>query len=382
MKIAYLFYFSAKSLPLGVINKIKGQANAAQKLNIDMDFIVINRVKQEENGKIKFIKLQLPSNKILNFIKRRYFKFLLIFKAIDLSNYDRIILRYPLSTDLFLYKKFWSKYKGKVITIHNSNEIYELKNERNLEGRIKLFLEKRKAPKVLSNIIGLIGVSEEIRLNELKKINKRIPSLVIPNGADVESIPFTKFKPFDNKTLKMIFVSSTFSPWHGLDRLLESLFHYKSSVNIELFLIGRIVNPIEKEALKKLSLSNVKIHLLGNLYGRDMDSYFSEATIAIGSLALYRNKMNETSTLKIAEYTARGIPFIYAYDDPNIEGKENFALKFKNNPSLIDVHEIIQFAKKVSVLENISLEMRDYALKNIDWKVKIRQFYNFASNIK
>ncbi len=379
MKLACIYYLPSKTLPIGIYNKIKGQANAARKLHLDIDYFILNKLENKQLDNLKLIKLNLPSNKILNFIKRTYFKIKTIDQNLDLKMYNKIVLRYPLATDFFFYKTFWKKYK--IITIHNSNEIGELKTNKTFLGKINLFLEKRNSSKLLSNVAGIISVSNEIRNIELKKIKTVKPSIVISNGIDVENVPFTKFRTFDNETLNLIFVSTIFNPWHGLERLLKSLHLYNGKVKIRLYLIGEIKNNIEKSLIHEISNTNIDIKILGSKYGKDIDKYFSISTLAIGTLALFKNNMNETSTLKIEEYLARGIPFIYAYDDTAVEENCEYALKFENNESIIDIEKVIEFAKKVNLNKKISFEMRRKAFDNSDWKIKVKKIYDFIENI-
>ena len=380
MKLACVYYLPAKTLPIGIFNKIQGQAKAAKKLHLDIDYFILNKLENKQLDNLKLIKINLPKNTILNFVKRYFFKFKTIDQNLDLAGYNKIILRYPLSTDLFFYKPFWQKYKNKVVTIHNTNEIEELKTNKTLLGKINLILEKRNSSKLLANIAGIIGVSNEIRKIELKKIKEVKPSIAISNGIDVGNIPFTKFTFFDNKTLNLIFISSIFYPWQGLERLLKSLNLYNGKVKIRLFLIGEINNNIEKSLIHEISNTNIDIQMLGSKYGTDIDNYFSKSTLAIGTLALFKKNMNETSALKIGEYLARGIPFIYAYNETDIEKKCEYALKFENKENIIDIKKVIEFAEKVSSNEKISFEMRRKAFNNSDWKIKVKKIYDFAEN--
>lgn len=381
MKIAYVFYLPSEMLPIGIFQKIKGQANAAKELKLDIDFIVLNRIEEKYIGNLKLIKLHLPSNKVANYIKRRFFKFMTIDQSVDLRPYDKIIFRYTFATDLFFYSAFWKKYKGKVITIHNSNEIDELKNDKSLMGRIALFLEKKNGQKILSNVIGIIGVSNEITNLQKKKVKINKPSITIPNGIDVANIKFCRFRPVVNNKLVAIFVSSIFQPWQGLNRLLLSLENYNGPLHITLYLIGQIKDKTTKSMINKFENINVTLFTFDNLYGDELDNYFARSNIAIGPLALYKKELNETSALKTIEYIARGIPFIYAYDESNFDENNEFALKLENNDTLIDISNIIKFINKLNTMEDISEKMRNYAFKYLDWKIKMKTLHEFISSL-
>ena len=151
-----------------------------------------------------------------------------------------MVIRYGYAID-FSCNNFFKKYSGKIITEHHTNEVWETKLEaKNLKRKIKLLREINNSPKLLEKTAGIIGVTNEIRKIQLNKINIDKPSIVISNGIDIGSVSFTRFQPFDNKELKLIFVSSAFRSCHGLDLLIDSLHKYKGQYKIILLLIGDI----------------------------------------------------------------------------------------------------------------------------------------------
>ena len=78
---------------------------------------------------------------------------------------------------------------------------------------------------------------------------------------------------------------------------------------------------------------------------------------------------------------AKGIPFIYAYDDIDIPDNVDFCLKFPNDDSDIDFDKVLEFAKSTSKHSDISMEMRDYAQRVMDWKIKVLRMYEFAKSL-
>jgi len=392
MKLVHVNYLPYdRRVGSGQYNKIFHQARAAKELGLDFDFIIINNDTEEKRENLRLVKVkQLPVNKYLKvaqrLLKTNLSKFKIIDDSIDLRGYDKIILRYHWSMAIdFSYESFFRKYCDKVITEHHTKEISE---SRHFYGKGFLDMAKRlleivNTPKILSMVNGIIAISDDVRKNEFKKISMPKSSIVISNGVSVENIKFTKFKPFDGRTLNLIFVASIFHPWHGLERLLGSLRRYNGKTFINLFLIGCIPEPyrIVLQEIQNLSKTNVNIKILGNQYNAELDKYFSESTIAISSLALFRNKMRQGSPLKTREYIARGVPFVYACDDVDINNECDFALKVENDESLIDMEKIIEFAIRVTSTSDLHQKMRDYALKYLDWKIKIKEIYEFAQKL-
>jgi glycosyltransferase involved in cell wall biosynthesis len=384
MKIAHINCIPLKETsPCSLKPKIVAQANAAKELGLDIDFIILNnRFEQEENN-IKLIKSKTP---IGGMHLRGCATYALrnIDYGINLSKYDRIILRYPapLAVD-FHCGAFLKKYRNKIITEHHTNEISELRVRfpDTYLSRIRLMLEKISASIILSSIKGIIAVTDEIREIELRKTIMKKPSVTITNGIDVNNIQFTKFKPFDGKTLNIIFVCSMFFKWHGLERLLDGLVRYRGHIKINLYLIGVLCDHRYVDKCRDSCPSNVDIHKLGSQYGAELDRCFSESTVAVSTLGLFKNEMKQACPLKTREYFARGIPFIYAYDDPDIENPCDYALQFDNNNSLIEIEKIIKFAKRTADIERLSQSMREYALRRLDWKIKVKKMYGFAQNI-
>jgi hypothetical protein len=377
MKVAHLNYCPTD----GVFKKISGQAKAAKELGLDLDFLVLSESALQKGWNIKSYSLNLPRNRILKKIARDFFRYKTMGKSVNLAPYHRVILRYPSSVDL-RYKNFFDKHKNKIITEHHSNVIMEL---RNLEvgplNPFRLFLERLNAPKLLSRVAGIIAVTDEIRNMQLNLLAESKPSTVISNGVDVESIPFTEFRGFNGQSLSMVFVSNTFYSWHGLDRLLEGMRDYQGDIRLNLFLMGRVYRKKELKMIEDLKKKSVNIHLLEKCTGEKMNDYFKRSNIAIGSLALYRNRMSQACVLKTREYMARGIPFIYAYEDVDFGDDCDFALKFANSRDPIDMDKVIRFAQQVSKKEALSLTMRTYASKHLDWKNKIRKMYEFAVKV-
>ena len=61
-----------------------------------------------------------------------------------------------------------------------------------------------------------------------------------------------------------------------------------------------------------------------------------KADIAVGTLALHRKGMAETSALKVAEYMAYGLPTIIGYQDTNFLNGAEFILELPNAPDNVE----------------------------------------------
>jgi hypothetical protein len=78
---------------------------------------------------------------------------------------------------------------------------------------------------------------------------------------------------------------------------------------------------------------------------------------------------------------ARGLPFFYAYTDPDINADADFfALKFPNDDSLIDMHTVIAFARDVLSDDLLPQKMREFARLNLDYDAKMIALMKIISN--
>lgn len=385
MKIAYVNF--VKDSSPGVAKRIHAMASGALQAGIDdIDFFFLNRSASERKGHLYSIKINeavFPVN-YYQFLFRRY---RLIQNITSLSEYDYIILRY-LNGDPSGVKFALSH---NLITEHHSFEIAEyeaqLKNRMRLPVRLlknlRLSLEKQYGNNILRSVKGIIGVTEEIRQLETSRNDRMTPSTVIRNGISVKNVPLTAFQPFDGSVLKLGMVAGTFSPWHGIDRLIRSLKNYSGGVKIELHLIGNVDQKIKKQ---KCSNDRLSIIFHGPCYHEELDSILSKMNLGVGTLGLFEIGMDEACTLKTREYVARGLPFVIGYKDGDLVEmgpKKRFYFSCENKPSLLPIDEIIDFARDVTArgIKYTSEYMRCYACKYLDWQIKIKQYVDFVKSL-
>ena len=378
MKLAYINFILSNSV-IGLEKKIKEQSRCAPD---NIDFFLLNRFITDRHGKLNFVKIKGARN----YSEYLFRKFSLVEKSINLQEYDYIIMRYPFvdRTSLDFVKKY------NVVSEHHSDEIDELKSSLinkssihvKLVSFLRLLLEYKYGKTYRENCKGIIAVTDETRCKEIAKIRANIPSITIPNGVDVEAITRTGFRVLRTKNLNMIFVASILHPWHGLKRILVSLDKYKGDFNIKLHIIGDIQN-----SLLKLP-SKVKVINHGVKDGAELDEIFSRGNIGISTMALYVKKLKEAASLKTREYTARGIPFMLAYDDPDLNDVDNnhrFYLKVPNNDGVVDIERVITFTETLSdkylIPSELSSYMRKYAFEKMDWKHKMKKYVEFCEQL-
>jgi glycosyltransferase involved in cell wall biosynthesis len=188
-----------------------------------------------------------------------------------------------------------------------------------------------------------------------------VKSKLFNNGVDLDKIPLKKELP--SKDLGINFIGlATLTYWHGYDRLIRSIKHYKS-FKLTFTIVG---NGPELANLRKLVNQlglESKIFFVGYKESKELDLLFNECQIAVDSLGRHRSGHDVNFSLKSREYTARGIPFIYSHTDYFFNNCK-FAFKVDNDESLIDIPNIINWYR----LNDLSaVSIRNYAEENFSW---------------
>lgn len=378
MKVAYINFILSESV-LGLHKKLREQSRCAPQ---NIDFYLLNRFRDGKHDRVKYAKINdkiLPYNYILQ-------KFNLIERSIHLNSYDYVILRYPFADKSCL--GFVKKYN--VISEHHSYEIHELKanliNKSSakikLISLVRLLLEYKYGTRYREQCKGIIAVTDEIRCKEIAKVKQYLPSIVISNGVDVDAIKMTSYRPLKTKSLNMIFVASNQLPWHGLKRILTSIEKYEGEYDITVDVVGYMKSSTVN------SLNRGKTIYHGVKDGIELDEIYLKSNVAISTLGLHLKNLKEAASLKTREYTARGIPFILAYDDPDlneVDEQRKFFLKFSNDKKILDIDRIVGFlasiAKRHNRPDEFSRYMREYAFHKMDWAVKMKKYVEFCSQV-
>lgn len=363
---------------MGVYKKIAGQAQASKEAHLDIDFFILTDKPLHSDCNLNLIRFDWPKNLFKRKIAKNFKRYQLLTELTDLSGYDRIILRYPTSVDL-RFQGFLEKYGGRFISEHHADVIGELKVlEKGVLNPLRIRLERKNASKILAQSSGIIGVTEEIRNIYVEVAGKEKPSAVIPNGIDVESVPFSEYLPYDQGQLNLLFVSSTFYPSHGLDRLLRGLQDYKGHYPISLTLVGDIYRREERTLLRSLNDQKVKVTRHKQLSRDELNRVFSQTHLAVSTLALFRGGLKQGCPLKTREYMARGLPFIYSYDDLDLNEDLKFYLKIPANNDAVNIDDLFHFAVSLSDSNTSPRQMRQYAENTLDWTIKMREMHTFA----
>lgn len=202
-----------------------------------------------------------------------------------------------------------------------------------------------------------------------------IPAINIENGTDVDLFPMRQ-PNFDKEKIHLLALASM-STWQGYDRIINGIAQLDPSEREQVVL--HMVGGEGNGGLAQWTALTAKLELKDQVVfhgvktGAELDLIFNQADVGIGTLGLYRKNFTYSSILKIREYCARGLPFVYAGDDPAFSSALPFCVQVTNDDTLIDVRQVIDFARKMRSMPEIPAQMRQHAKENMTWETQIKK---------
>lgn len=177
--------------------------------------------------------------------------------------------------------------------------------------------------RVLAAVTAFVPVTRELRAR-FAAFGK--PAEVIANGIELEPVSTAAIRREASAT-RLVFVGSDGTPWHGLERVAE-LSRMFPQVGID------VVGCSAPAAVP----ASPAIRFHGPLPRDDYAPMFQSATAAIGTMALFKKRMDEACPLKVREYLAGGLPVIAAYRDTDIPDDTDYFLRLPNDAMPLEPH--------------------------------------------
>lgn len=184
-------------------------------------------------------------------------------------------------------------------------------------SRAKYFYHRVTRKTLFASCAGLVCVTSELA-DRYSCFGK--PTAIIPNGIDLTN--YSPLLPTNNETPRLVFLGSPGCPWHGIDKVLMLA---QLCPEFIFDVIGYSLNDVP--AHNQLP-PNIKFR--GFLNTSEYVNNLSKADVAIGSLSLHVNNMNEASPLKVREYLAYGLPVVIGYKDTDFPNGASFLLELHN----------------------------------------------------
>jgi len=198
------------------------------------------------------------------------------------------------------------------------------------------------------------------------------PAMNIVNGVCAENMP-EHIPNAQRESIHLLGLASMIGS-HGYDRVLQALAEYRGSKDIRLHMVGADGDgslAVWKVLAKRLGLTG-RVTFHGPLYGDALEKVVALSDIGIGVLGFFRFGFSCGMPLKQREYMARGLPFVYAGDDPDLPEDARFCLRVSNSEEPIDMAAIAAFAEQSKRAADVPGLMRAYAREHMSWASVMR----------
>ncbi len=253
-----------------------------------------------------------------------------------------------------------------LLKIMNIRIIFEFNSILNIELKKEKRFVASAVLKILEPILILLGsqyvfVTKELQYYYVNRYKITKPRMIFPNGYVVpRNQPILLSVEYD-----LIVVSSN-KLWHGID-LLESL--VESCSFLQKYKIA-VIGP---------KRCHPHIIYLGERYGIKLDNILRKSLIGVGSLALFRVGIHESSSLKIRNYLSLGLPVILGCKDSQLSEKQEFVLEIDLENHFDDAAlKILRFINFVKInREQLSTKSYLFAKENMDYKYWGREIGKF-----
>jgi len=353
MKIASIADIDVELLH-GVYEKLLSLRGAYRSLGADVRFFVVDRGRRADEDGVTFIGMGAGSRRV-SFLKKNLFLRNRLMPAVESWGPDAVVLRDCL----------FSRILGPVLRRYpyfveiNSRLLVELRQQ-SLIKAIHFLLTRRL---LYPGARGFFFVSRELSRDPYFQ-GLRKPFLVHPNGIDCRRYPF--LEPAPQAEVNLLFLGTPNCPWHGVDGVLL----------LAERLPGFRFHLVGPEAGRPLP--NVRWHGFIRDEAR-LDEILRACDAGIGSLSLFRNGMEEGSTLKVRRYLAAGLPAIIGYRDSDIDGPLEFVLELPPRPDNVlgSVDRIRDFVEKVKGRSDLRRAARRFAEERLDIVEKERRRLRF-----
>lgn len=207
-----------------------------------------------------------------------------------------------------------------------------------------------------------------------------IPCIPLVNGVNIKDQKEKQYRKKDG-TIVLVAVASN-AKWHGYERVIQGLHDYYANGGERNIIFNMVGNGSQMPYYKKLTEQYQlyeHVAFRGQLSGTKLDDIYDNSDIAIGSLGFYKVGQKSGAPIKLREYCARGIPFIYGYDDISFSKNNYFAYQVSNDESPIDIKKIIDFYEMMYDGRKFIKDMRQYTLSNLTWDTIMQPVIDYLS---
>jgi len=288
---------------IGVLRQLEAETRSSENLGIEWHSVLYTG--KDVPGKVH--KRSTVSSERRFAFRLAYYKWLFR-KSKD---FDIILLRYSVYDPLQLLFVLFSR--RTIYTVHHTLEVPELSMS---SSKVKTLMERLLGPITLSLADGIIAVLPDILEYEMQRrlIKRKINFKVYTNGVDYTAnveFPTTEFRT-QHETIspapELLFVSSVFQPWQGLEDLYNAAATFKGDF------ICHVVGELTDQQKHLLSKDNR--FLAHGLQNKEyISKLIAHSDIGLSNLSAHKKDMHNVPALKVREYLMEGLAVYAGHGD-------------------------------------------------------------------
>lgn len=341
----------------GIVARLREQGRAAQRGTLGLRLAVAAGAALEPSEGLEVLRVDQRCA-VLWPLAARLARYRLLEELID-PGCVRLILRMPGACDPSLpaFLRHWGR---RCVTEHHGDELAERRQLGQGAGAVlRLRGEARALRLLLGGVAGAIGVTPEIAARCALRAPRPLPTTAVGNGIDCAALPWRARRPWRDGPLELAMLLGSPAPWHGLDRLQAGLARHRGEPRIRLHLIGGSIDGGDWGPA-----AECLVH--PHLQGAALEALLDRVHLAVASLALHRAGLRQACPLKSRAYAARGLPFVYAYDDPDLPAGLPGAIRLPTGEEPIEAGRLIAAAAMTDAAAGAAL--RAHAERVFDWQ--------------
>ncbi len=201
-----------------------------------------------------------------------------------------------------------------------------------------------------------------------------IPTIRTINGIDVSRVSPVKSERNDESNNIRLLAVAQFQPSHGYERVIKGIERYYAcggKRNIELHMVGE--GSESKKYRRIVAKSDVSDHVIfhGSMKGQELSKIYDNMDIGLGGFGLYKRRIKTSSSLKVREYLAKGLPVSCgAPNDAFFTGGKQYQFEYPNDKSVIDLNEMLDWYDRLvseyGGRNKLACDIRRFAEKTVD----------------
>lgn len=211
-----------------------------------------------------------------------------------------------------------------------------------------------------------------------------IKTIVTENGVNIDRVKL-RSNISERNTINIISVS-TMLDWQGIDRFLIGLGEYykqKTKVRfIKLYLVGNGQSKCLYEKIIKDYGLEEHVEMCGMLFNENLDNKYNICDIALAELGRHRiqSKQKRSTSIKVREYWAKGLPVICAskFDEKTINEIGDYIHFIPSNEEYVNIEDVISFYDSIygnEILDKkieVANKLRKFAESNCSMRITMQ----------